>query len=92
MAEAVFTHEVTKRNLINKFNIDSCGTCSFHVGESPDSRSSRTCKKHGVPVNHRARQVILYRYIFLIIFIISNYNIIVCFITKISHFIFIFIN
>ena len=57
MAEAVFTAEVVKRNLRDKFTIDSCGTCSYHVGESPDSRSSRTCKKHNVPVNHRARQV-----------------------------------
>ncbi|ORX51498.1 LMWPc-domain-containing protein [Piromyces finnis] len=57
MAEAVFTHEVVQRNLRNRFTIDSCGTCDYHVGESPDSRSSRTCKKHGVPVNHRARQI-----------------------------------
>lgn len=57
MAEAVFTAEVVKRNLRDKFTIDSCGTCSYHVGESPDSRSSRTCKKHNVPVNHRARQI-----------------------------------
>ena len=29
----------------------------YHVGESPDTRSTRTCKKYGVTVNHRARQV-----------------------------------
>ncbi|KAG4089640.1 LMWPc-domain-containing protein [Neocallimastix lanati (nom. inval.)] len=57
MAEAVFTHEVNKRNLSNKFNIDSCGTCGYHVGQSPDSRSSKTCRKHKVPVNHTARQI-----------------------------------
>eukprot|EP00833_Pecoramyces_ruminatium_P014109 jgi/Orpsp1_1/1188141/evm.model.d7180000062785.1 len=57
MAEAVFTHEVNKRNLSNKFKIDSCGTCGFHVGQDPDSRSSKTCRKHNVPVNHTARQI-----------------------------------
>ena len=35
----------------------SAGTASYHIGESPDSRSTRTCVKHGVAVNHRARQV-----------------------------------
>jgi protein-tyrosine-phosphatase len=33
------------------------GTASYHVGSPPDSRSVRTCAKHGVPTNHRARQV-----------------------------------
>ena len=35
----------------------SAGTASYHVGEFPDSRSTRTCTKYGVAVNHRARQV-----------------------------------
>lgn len=33
------------------------GTAGYHVGSPPDSRSSRTCTKYGVPVVHRARQV-----------------------------------
>ncbi|KAL6623729.1 acid phosphatase isoenzyme [Neocallimastix sp. 'constans'] len=57
MAEAVFTYEVNKRNLSNKFNIDSCGTINFHVGEDPDYRSSETCRKHNVPINHTSRQI-----------------------------------
>ncbi|KAF9147159.1 acyl carrier protein, partial [Mortierella sp. AD010] len=27
------------------------------VGASPDSRSAETCRKNGVPMKHRARQV-----------------------------------
>ncbi|KAI8974477.1 phosphotyrosine protein phosphatase I superfamily [Pilobolus umbonatus] len=58
MAEAVFAHVVKQRQLEGRISkIDSAGTASWHVGNSPDSRSASTCKKHGVPVNHRARQV-----------------------------------
>ncbi|KAK9720699.1 Low molecular weight phosphotyrosine protein phosphatase [Basidiobolus ranarum] len=57
MAEAVFAHTVKTKGLSDKFLIDSAGTAAYHVGETPDSRSTATCKKHGVPVNSRARQV-----------------------------------
>ncbi|KAI8145134.1 phosphotyrosine protein phosphatase I superfamily [Fennellomyces sp. T-0311] len=58
MAEAVFAHTVKQKSLHDRFGtIDSAGTASYHVGETPDSRSARTCKNHGVPVNHRARRV-----------------------------------
>lgn len=41
----------------NKLSIDSCGTCSFHVGQSPDSRSTKACRNHGVDISHHiARQ------------------------------------
>lgn len=58
MAEAVFKYTVEKNGYLKYFNrIDSFGTSGWHIGESPDSRSSRTCKKHGVPVNHAAQQI-----------------------------------
>lgn len=58
MAEAVFTHCVKSEGLQDRFSkIDSFGTASYHVGESPDHRSSATCKKHSVPVNHKAQQI-----------------------------------
>lgn len=58
MAEAVFTHTVKTQNLQDRFcNIQSFGTAGYHIGESPDSRSVSTCKKHNVPVNHRAQQL-----------------------------------
>ncbi|KAJ2220261.1 Low molecular weight phosphotyrosine protein phosphatase [Coemansia sp. RSA 485] len=57
MAEAVFAHQVNQRLLNDRFHIDSAGTAGYHAGDKPDSRSAATCKAHGVPVNHRARQV-----------------------------------
>ncbi|KAG0006989.1 hypothetical protein BGZ65_000379 [Modicella reniformis] len=57
MAEAVFKHAVEKRGIGEDFDIDSAGTASYHIGANPDSRSAETCRKNGVPMNHKARQV-----------------------------------
>ncbi|CAG8484559.1 9432_t:CDS:2 [Funneliformis mosseae] len=58
MAEAVFKDTVKQKGLESRFNIDSAGTGNYHVGETPDHRSIQTCKQHGVPVDHYARQVV----------------------------------
>lgn len=58
MAEAVFKHKVKELGYSDYFKlIDSYGTIGFHSGDSPDSRSARTCRKHGVPVNHRSQKI-----------------------------------
>ncbi|KAJ1647468.1 Low molecular weight phosphotyrosine protein phosphatase [Coemansia erecta] len=57
MAEAVFAHTVKQRGLYSRFTIDSAGTAGYHVGSAPDRRTVVTCKQHGVPISHRARQV-----------------------------------
>jgi low molecular weight phosphotyrosine protein phosphatase len=58
MAEAVFKHIVSQHGLDPHFKkIESFGTAGYHTGEDPDHRSSATCRKHGVPVNHRAQQI-----------------------------------
>ncbi|KAH6572096.1 hypothetical protein BASA50_001089 [Batrachochytrium salamandrivorans] len=58
MAEAVFKHVVAKHNLSAHFaSIDSAGTGSYHVGEIPDRRSTDTCHKNGVTMNHKGRQI-----------------------------------
>ncbi|KAF3310104.1 hypothetical protein TWF173_010114 [Orbilia oligospora] len=59
MAEAVFRHVVTEKNLLDKFDvIDSAGTGAYHIGNPPDSRSVAECERNGVMVSHRARQVV----------------------------------
>lgn len=47
------------RSITNgSIRVDSAGTCSFHVGQSPDSRSRRVCKENGVDISQqRARQI-----------------------------------
>lgn len=58
MAEAVFRHKVKQLGYADRVGeIDSFGTSGWHIGDSPDSRSASTCRKHGVPVNHAAQQI-----------------------------------
>ncbi|GEQ69543.1 hypothetical protein JCM33374_g3215 [Metschnikowia sp. JCM 33374] len=58
MAEAVFRHKVKELGYEDRFDvIDSFGTSGWHIGESPDSRSASTCRKHNVPVKHAAQQI-----------------------------------
>ncbi|KAI0076236.1 phosphotyrosine protein phosphatase [Panus rudis PR-1116 ss-1] len=55
MGEAVLKHVAKQRGIDLK--VDSAGTAGYHVGEEPDDRTVATCRKHGVPIKHEARQV-----------------------------------
>jgi protein-tyrosine phosphatase len=57
LAEGVFTSLVEQAGLSDKFEIDSAGTGSWHVGERPDARAAMIAKEHGVDLDSRARQV-----------------------------------
>jgi protein-tyrosine phosphatase len=56
MAEGVFRHILDQEGLSDRFRVDSSGTDSWHVGESPDARSVRTAAAHGVTLGGHARQ------------------------------------
>ena len=56
MAEAVFGHLAAQAGLDGRFEVDSAGTISYHVGEAPDRRAQATAQGHGVQVVGRARQ------------------------------------
>lgn len=55
-AEGVFQHLVNKRGLQAFFEVDSAGTSAYHVGESANSKSRQTAKKHGITLYSKARQ------------------------------------
>jgi protein-tyrosine phosphatase len=57
LAEGVFRHVLDSEGLTNRFLVDSAGTGSWHVGESPDHRSVRSAATHGVTLTGHARQV-----------------------------------
>jgi len=57
MAEGVFRHILEEKGLENRISVDSAGTGSWHVGESPDIRSVRTASAHGIELQGNARQV-----------------------------------
>ncbi len=57
MAHGVFADLVSKRGLAKNIEVDSCGTAAYHAGERPDRRTMAVLQKHGIALNHRARQL-----------------------------------
>jgi protein-tyrosine phosphatase len=57
MAEAVFQQLVDEAGLTDKFNIDSAGTGSWHVGEKAHPGTRAILKEHGIGYNGRSRQI-----------------------------------
>lgn len=58
LAEGVFRDKVQKAGLEDRFEIDSCGTSAFHIGEQPDPRSRANAVENGIYLNHQARQFV----------------------------------
>lgn len=55
MADGLLRHKFAENNL--NFTVDSAGTSSTHVGQSPDKRMQKTAHKNGISIeNLRARQ------------------------------------
>lgn len=57
LAEALFIFHARERGLEDRFHIESSGTSSYHVGESPDPGSQRVAKERlGVDISHQRSQ------------------------------------
>ncbi len=60
LAKAVFAHQARAR-LGNEADlrllIDSCGTGGWHAGGPADPRTIAVATRHGIPIDHTARQV-----------------------------------
>ena len=57
LAETLLRHQAEAAGLGDKYEIDSAGTASYHVGERPDARMRQVAAKNGVEHDGRARQV-----------------------------------
>jgi low molecular weight protein-tyrosine phosphatase len=58
MAEGVFHKLVKDAGLEHNISIDSAGTHSYHVGDSPDQRAQATLRAKGIDISGlRGRQV-----------------------------------
>lgn len=57
MAEAVFTQMVKEAGLADQISVDSAGTGSWHVGETPHQGTQRILREKGIPYSGRARQI-----------------------------------
>jgi protein-tyrosine phosphatase len=49
--------EKLRRAGIDGVEVDSCGTGAWHAGELADPRTRTLLTKHGIPLDHRARQL-----------------------------------
>jgi protein-tyrosine phosphatase len=56
-AEGVMRQLVTEAGLQQSIELDSAGTGSWHVGESPDTRASEAARVRGIALESLARQV-----------------------------------
>uniref|UniRef100_UPI0040475883 low molecular weight protein-tyrosine-phosphatase n=1 Tax=Roseivirga sp. TaxID=1964215 RepID=UPI0040475883 len=56
LAEGIFTQKVSEMGLSDHFEIDSCGTSNYHIGEQPDPRTIANAIKNGVELYHQGRQ------------------------------------
>lgn len=57
LAEALFRQHVEERGLNDKYEIDSCGTAAYHIGDEPDARSRANARQNGLEYTHRGRQI-----------------------------------
>ena len=57
LAEAVLVDYINRHNLSANFETDSCGTSAYHVESLPDKRAISAARKHGIAINHKARQM-----------------------------------
>lgn len=57
LAEAIFNHKLKHRNWTQLFEVDSCGTGDYHIGDQPDKRTVKVSRKNGVEIAHACRQL-----------------------------------
>jgi protein-tyrosine phosphatase len=78
-AHGIFEKIIKDNNAQNKFEVDSAGTHSYHIGSSPDKRSSATALKFGIDLSKQsARKVTesdFYYYDYLLALDEDNYQI-----------------
>lgn len=57
LGAAILKKKVKDKGLDSWVEVDSCGTSNYHIGDNADRRTIANAKKHGVPVEHCARQL-----------------------------------
>ncbi len=58
-AEGAFLNLLSSEGRLADFEVDSCGTSAYHIGELPDIRTRKIAKNYGIELTHRARQLTL---------------------------------
>jgi protein-tyrosine phosphatase len=58
LAKWIFAHQAQKRGVLDRFELDSCGTGNWHAGGGADPRSTAIAQQYGLECSHCARQVV----------------------------------
>ncbi|MBA4053849.1 MAG: protein tyrosine phosphatase [Marivirga sp.] len=58
LAEAIFIDKIVRKKLEDRFEVDSCGTSNYHIGDIPDHRTIATAQQNGIKINHIVRQFV----------------------------------
>ncbi len=57
-AEGVFRSVAERHGLLDRLELDSCGTGSWHIGKQPDARATEAASRRGIDISGlRARQI-----------------------------------
>lgn len=56
LAEGIFKKKVRDRGLNDDFEVDSCGTADYHIGQEPDARSAQNAIENDLFLDHIGRQ------------------------------------
>ena len=57
MAELIFKHILNKQGLSNKFDVTSCATSSYEIGEPIYHLAKQTLTKHNIKGSHIAKRI-----------------------------------
>ncbi len=57
LGAAILKKKVKDKKLEAQVEVDSCGTSNYHIGDGADPRTIASASRHGVPVDHCARQL-----------------------------------
>ncbi|MCU0823679.1 MAG: low molecular weight phosphotyrosine protein phosphatase [Leptospira sp.] len=56
-AEGAFINLLKSKGRLTDFEVDSCGTSNYHIGDLPDVRTRKIAEKYDIELTHRARQL-----------------------------------
>lgn len=57
LGAAILRKKIAEQGMESWVEVDSCGTSNYHIGDNADPRTIANAKKHGVSVDHCARQL-----------------------------------
>jgi protein-tyrosine phosphatase len=57
LGAAILKKKLKDKGMDSWVEVDSCGTSNYHIGDNADPRTIASATKHGVPIEHCARQL-----------------------------------